>query len=95
MSISVDVYLLSGKCASMEVEADASVESLKQRAQSALVTGRGRLLNSSGEVLDGTKTIAETGLKGGDVLTLHLSQVQLQGTRRSTSGALYVCRTLG
>ena len=88
VSILVDVHLLSGNRVSLEVEADASVESLKQRAQSALVTGRGRLLNSSGEVLDGTKTIAETGLKGGDVLTLHLSQVQLQGTRRSTSGAL-------
>ena len=37
MSISVDVHLLSGKRASVEVEADASVESLKQRAQSALV----------------------------------------------------------
>ena len=36
MSISVDVHLLSGKSASLDVEADASVESLKQRAQSAL-----------------------------------------------------------
>ena len=36
MSISVDVHLLSGKRASVEVEADASVESLKHRAQSAL-----------------------------------------------------------
>ena len=30
MSISVDVHLLSGKRASLEVEADASVESLKR-----------------------------------------------------------------
>ena len=49
MPISVDVHLLSGKTASLEVEADASVESLKQRAESALATGRGRLLNSSGD----------------------------------------------
>ena len=71
----------------MEVEADASVESLKQRAQRALVTGRGRLLNSSGEVLDGTKTITETRLRTGDVLTLHLSQVKLKATRRGSSFA--------
>ena len=58
MSISVDVYLLSGKCASMEVEADASVESLKHRAQSELAVPRfARLLNSSGEVLDGAQTV--------------------------------------
>ena len=48
MSVSVAVHLLSGKSASLEVEADASIESLKDRAQSALGTGRGRLLNSSG-----------------------------------------------
>ena len=33
MSISVDVHLLSGKRASMEVKVDESVESLKHRAQ--------------------------------------------------------------
>ena len=57
MSISVHAHLLSGKRASVEVEADASVESLKLRAQSALVVpSRGRLLNSSGEVLDSALT---------------------------------------
>ena len=51
MSIFVDVHLLSGKCASMEVEVAASVESLKHRAECALlVRGGGRLLNASGEV---------------------------------------------
>ena len=45
MAISVHVHLLSGKSASLEVEVDASVQSLKNRAQSALmVPGRGRLL---------------------------------------------------
>ena len=76
MSISLDVHLLSGRRASMEVEAEASVESLKHRARSALVgPGRGRLLNSSGEVLDGAQTITEAKLKSGDVLTLHVNQV--------------------
>ena len=40
MSVSVDVHLLSGKSASLEVEADEFVESLKQRAQSTLATER-------------------------------------------------------
>ena len=48
--------MLSGKRAALEVEAEASVESLKRRAQSALaVAGSVRLLDSSGEVLDGTQ----------------------------------------
>ena len=82
MSISVDVHLLSGKRASVEVEADASVESLKCRAQSALaVPSRGRLLNSSGELLDGAQTVAEAKLKSGDVLTLHVNQPQLQASK--------------
>eukprot|EP00439_Symbiodinium_sp_Y106_P066772 s742_g10.t3 len=77
-------HLLSGKRASVEVEAEASVESLKRRAYSALaVPNRGRLLNSSGELLDGVKTITEAKLKSGDVLTLHVNRVQLQATRKT------------
>ena len=77
MSISVDVHLLSGKCTSVEVEADASVESLKRRAKSALVVpSRGRLLNSSGEVLHGAQSVTEAKLMSGDVLTLHVKQVR-------------------
>ena len=80
MSISVDVYLLSGKCASMEVEADASVESLQRRAQIDIgVYGRGQLPNSSREVLHGAQTSKNHKLMSGDVLTLHVNnQVQLQ-----------------
>ena len=79
MSISVDVYLLSGKSASMEVEPDASVESLKHRAQSELAVPRfALLLNSSGEVLDRAHTVTEAKLRSGDVLTLHVNPVQVQ-----------------
>ncbi|OLQ01444.1 E3 ubiquitin-protein ligase HERC2 [Symbiodinium microadriaticum] len=80
MSISVDVHLMSGKSASLEVEADVSVESFKQRAQSALGVGRGRLLKSSGEELGRAQTTAEAKLMSGDVLTLHVNQVQLKAS---------------
>ena len=80
MPVSLDVHLLSGKRVSLEVEEDASVESLKQRAQSSLEVGRSRLLNSSGEVLEGTTTIKKARLQSGDALTLHVKQVQLVAT---------------
>ena len=77
MSISVDVHLLSGKVASIVVDADESVESLKRRAQRALVVPkRARLLKPSGEVLDGAQTIAEAKLMSGDKLSLHVNQVR-------------------
>ncbi|OLP77757.1 E3 ubiquitin-protein ligase HERC2 [Symbiodinium microadriaticum] len=83
MSISVDVHLLSGMRAAVEVEADASVELLKLRAQSALaVPNKCRLLNSSGEVLDGAQTVTEAELRSGDVLTLHVNQVQIKANRQ-------------
>ena len=90
MSISVDVHLLSGKRASVELEADASVGSLKRRAQSALVVpSRGRLLNSSGEVLDCAQSITEAKLMSGDVLTLHVKQVQLKATKQGAGCAAF------
>ena len=83
MPISVHVHLLSGKSASLEVEVDASVQSLKNRAQSALmVPARGRLLKPSGEVLDSAQTIKQARLESGDMLTLQVSrQAQLQATK--------------
>ena len=89
MSISLDVHLLSGKSASLIVETDASVESLKRLAQSALEAGKGRLLRSSGEVLDGASSVQEAGPRDGDVLTLHMKQVAAAGAKRhSASPAL-------
>ena len=82
MSILVDVHLLSGKRASVEVEADASLESLKQRAHRVLEVPRGRLLKSSGEVLEGPQTINDAKLMTGDTLTLHVNQVRLNANRR-------------
>eukprot|EP00439_Symbiodinium_sp_Y106_P019813 s1668_g2.t1 len=73
----------------MEVEADASVESLKHRALTALAVRRGRLLNSSGEVLDGTQTVTQAKLMSGDVLTLHVTnQVQVKAARQGSMFAV-------
>ena len=46
MSVVVDVALISGRRVASEADLDASVESLKRRAQKALGVGTGRLLNS-------------------------------------------------
>ena len=56
MSISVEVHLLSGKKASLEVDTGESVEFLERCARSALSASKGRLLNSSGQVLDGASS---------------------------------------
>ena len=90
MSISVDVHLLSGKTETLEVDVDDSVESLRRRAQSALKAGNGRLLNSSGEVLDGASTIEEARLQNGDVLTLHMKQVALVAAKGGGASAFAV-----
>ncbi|CAE7837843.1 ilvG [Symbiodinium sp. CCMP2592] len=62
-----DAHLLSGKSVSLEVEADASIESLKQCAQSALAVGRGRLLNSL--------MLRIKRLSGEEVTSVHLSEL--------------------
>ena len=87
MAMSIDVHLLSGKMVSLEVEADASVESLSKRAQTALAVGKGRLLKSSGDVLDTETTIKRARLQSGDTLTLHVKQVQVVASKRANSGS--------
>ena len=52
MSVTVEVGLLSGKTATLQAGCDESVATLKCRAEAALGVGRGRLLDSSGSVLD-------------------------------------------
>ena len=71
MSITVEVSLLSGKRAAVQASLDETVEVLTQRAQIALGVGKGRLLDSSGVVLDGCAEIANSQLQNGDSLTLH------------------------
>ena len=52
MSITLDVGLLSGKTATVQISLDEDVKSLQRRAEIALGVVRGQLLDSSGSVLD-------------------------------------------
>ena len=72
MSITVEVGLLSGKTATLQAGCDDSVATLKRRAEVALGVGRGRLLDSSGSVLDADLTVKRARLLNGASLTLHL-----------------------
>ena len=51
---------------------------LKPRAQTTLGVGRGRLVGSSGTVLDANAPIKRARLQDGDFLTLHINRVQVQ-----------------
>ncbi|OLP97839.1 E3 ubiquitin-protein ligase HERC2 [Symbiodinium microadriaticum] len=74
------VVLLSGSKAIVEARLDESVETLKNRAQTALEVGRGRLLDSSGRALVGSSKIIDSSVRSGDCLSLHLSRVQIQAS---------------
>ena len=78
MSIAVEVGLLSGKTATVEAGLDEDVRILQLRAQSALGVGRGRLLDSSGNVLDVRAPLKKARVQNGESLTLQISQVQVQ-----------------
>ena len=43
--------------------------------------GKGRLLSSSGEALDGSATVKEAKLRHGEALTLHVGQVHVAATK--------------
>ena len=77
MPFTIEVSLLSGRSVSLEARPDEPVQSLQSRAQRTLAVVRGRLLSSSGGILDGAATLAESGLLSGDVLTLLMSSIQV------------------
>ena len=78
MSISVEVGLLSGKSVTVEVGLAETVATLNCRAQTALGVGRGRLLDSSGNILDVSAPIQTAKLENGGSLTLHINQIRVQ-----------------
>ena len=73
MAMNVEVGLLSGKTATVTLGVGEDVETLTRRAQTALGVGRGRWLDSAGNILDVSARINKTKLQNGDTLTLHIS----------------------
>eukprot|EP00439_Symbiodinium_sp_Y106_P018079 s1028_g2.t1 len=61
---------------------------LTQGAQIAPGVGKGRLLDSSGLVLDGCAHIADSRIQSGDSLTLHVNRVQLQSASSAFAAIL-------
>ena len=88
MSIAVEVGLLSGKTATVNVALDEEVKSLILQAQGALGVGTGRLVDSSGCILDASALIKDSKMKDGDVLTLHIGRGQACATERAFAAVL-------
>ena len=86
MSISVHVHLISGRSATLEAEPEESIDFLRQRAQSALRVGKGRLLTTSGDVVNVVAggTVKRARLRDNDVLTLQVGQVRISATCGNT-----------
>ena len=79
MAIIVDVTLISGQSVSLEADLTASVQSLAERARRALRVGHGRLLTSSGSILDGDTELGAAKLQTGDCLTLQVGTIRIRG----------------
>ena len=70
MSLTVEVSLISGRTVSLQTHEVESVESLRVRAQRALGAGKGRLVDSTGSVLDGGASLKKARLQFQEPLTL-------------------------
>ncbi|CAE7939406.1 unnamed protein product [Symbiodinium sp. KB8] len=63
-------------------------ESAVVLSRTALAVGKGRLVNSSGSVLDACALIRTAKVQNGDALTLHMNTVELQATRNAFAAIL-------
>ena len=88
MSLTLEVSLISGKTVSLQADEDESMESLKVRAQRALGAGRGRLLRSSGLVLDGAAPLKHAKLQKGEQLMLQIRRVDVLGSAAAFAAIL-------
>ena len=77
MSLELEVSLISGKTVSLQTHADESVDSLRVRAQRGLGVGKGRLLDSTGSVLDGGSPVKKARLPHAEPLTLQVRRVDI------------------
>eukprot|EP00439_Symbiodinium_sp_Y106_P042152 s1581_g5.t1 len=67
----------SGKTVAVQGSLDEKVGSFRLRAQRALEVGKGRLVDSSGRILEASATIKDSNVQNGDSLTLQVSQSQV------------------
>ena len=72
---------MSGMTVSLQTHGDESVESLRVRAQRALGAGKGRLLDSTGRVLDGGEPLKKARLQYQEPLTFQVRRVEIYGGR--------------
>ena len=80
MSLALHVGLMSGRAVTLAAGPYENVQDVKQRAQTALGVGKGRLLDSSGGVLDGCTSIKKARLQNRDRLMLHMQRVEVCGS---------------
>ena len=80
MAVAVEIRLLSGRTAAVKASVDEEVGTLRLQAQRALGVGKGRLMDSSGAVLDVSAAIKDSGVRNGDSLTLHINRAQASAT---------------
>ena len=78
MSITVEVTLLSGRTIALAADADESLTTLKRRAETSLGAGMGRLVRSSGSILNTMYTVKRAKFQQGEVLTLQVGKVEIQ-----------------
>ncbi|OLP95292.1 putative E3 ubiquitin-protein ligase HERC2 [Symbiodinium microadriaticum] len=88
MSIAVEVSLLSGKAATVQAGWDDQVNALRLQALIALGVSNGRLVDSSGGVLDGSAPIKDSNIQNGDTFTLHVFKAQVQGNNSALAAIL-------
>ena len=82
MSLTVEVSLISGKTVSLQTHGDESVQSLRVRAH------RGRLVDSTGNVLDGGVPLKEVGVQCEESLMLQVRRVDICGGRQAFAAIL-------
>ena len=88
MSLTLEVSLISGKTVPLKTDEDESVESLRVRAQRALGVGKGRLVDSTGSVLDAGVPLKKAMLQFQEPLTLQIRRVDVCGGNRAFAAIL-------
>ncbi|CAE7365344.1 unnamed protein product [Symbiodinium natans] len=88
MPLHVQVSLLGGSSHPLHIDLEVSPHDLQLQVQRALSVGRGTLLDPSGATLAGAQTVADSGLKDGDVLTWYMRPFHLASADVAAVAAL-------